>query len=669
MIVPMKKYSFLVYHKEYTDFLNGIRDLGVLHITERESGEIENEELREKYQQVNELSQAIKFLEKREVEEKSSSHNELDGLSVLEELKKLQEEQESYHQKLNQLQKDKAAIEPWGNFSWDTVEKLVNAGHIIDFFICSNKNFNPEWESNYDLVQINEISGQKYFVIVHKPGETIEINAEKITLPENSLAQLDKLIDEIEGILEKTDELYDDFAARYLKNLVTAREELTSELDFENVVLNTNKEADEKLMLLEGWVPNEKETEINDFLEKASVYYQVEKATPEDNVPVLLKNKKFPKLFEAIGELYSMPDYKELDLTPFFAPFFMMFFGFCLGDAGYGLLFIIVATYFKFKVDKKMKPILSLVQFLGLATVIFGAITGTIFGVSLIDSGYKITTHSIALFEQFNLPADILDKLRGIAGPEIITKNKDAFIKELNTIVGTTLSEDNLKLILKYTESKFSFLNSFRHLLLDPTKMFNLALALGGIQIVFGMFIKAANQARMFGIRYAFSTIGWLILILGGGALFALNSVALLDTGTAKVSFFFVLGISSLGIYFFNDPKRNILVNFGAGLWDTYNMVTGILGDLLSYIRLFALGISSAILGLVFNQLAMEMSPGTPVIGQLVFVIILLIGHGINIFMSGLGSFVHPLRLTFVEFYKNAGYIGGGKKYNPFSKK
>jgi V/A-type H+-transporting ATPase subunit I len=183
------------------------------------------------------------------------------------------------------------------------------------------------------------------------------------------------------------------------------------------------------------------------------------------------------------------------------------------------------------------------------------------------------------------------------------------------------------------------------------------------------MFIKAANQARMFGIRYAFSTIGWLILILGGGALYGLNSLAMLDTGTAKVSFFFVLGISSLGIYFFNDPKRNILVNFGAGLWDTYNMVTGILGDLLSYIRLFALGISSAILGLVFNQLAMEMRPDTPVVGQLVFIIILLIGHGINIFMSGLGSFVHPLRLTFVEFYKNAGYMGGGKKYNPFSKK
>jgi V/A-type H+-transporting ATPase subunit I len=95
-------------------------------------------------------------------------------------------------------------------------------------------------------------------------------------------------------------------------------------------------------------------------------------------------------------------------------------------------------------------------------------------------------------------------------------------------------------------------------------------------------------------------------------------------------------------------------------------MVTGVLGDLLSYIRLFALGISSAILGFVFNSLAL--SVGTSFFGIIAMVIILVVGHGINIFMSGLGSFVHPMRLTFVEFYKNAGFSGGGKKYQPFRK-
>jgi len=105
------------------------------------------------------------------------------------------------------------------------------------------------------------------------------------------------------------------------------------------------------------------------------------------------------------------------------------------------------------------------------------------------------------------------------------------------------------------------------------------------------------------------------------------------------------------------------------GLWDVYSMVTGVMGDLLSYIRLFALGVSSAILGYVFNDLAMQMSGDIPVLSQLIFVIILLVGHGLNIFMASLGAFVHPMRLTFVEFYKNAGFKGGGRSYNPFRNK
>ena len=111
-----------------------------------------------------------------------------------------------------------------------------------------------------------------------------------------------------------------------------------------------------------------------------------------------------------------------------------------------------------------------------------------------------------------------------------------------------------------------------------------------------------------------------------------------------------------------------ITINVGAGLWDTYNMATGILGDVLSYIRLFALGISGAVMGFVFNDLAFNLSPDIPGVKQLVILIILLLGHGINIFMSSLSAFVHPMRLTFVEFYKNSGFEGGGKKYKPFSK-
>ena len=126
-----------------------------------------------------------------------------------------------------------------------------------------------------------------------------------------------------------------------------------------------------------------------------------------------------------------------------------------------------------------------------------------------------------------------------------------------------------------------------------------------------------------------------------------------------------VLSIAALFILILNTPGRNPLINFGAGLWNSYNFITGIVSDLLSYIRLFALCLCGAVMGLVFNDLALTMKPDIPVVGHLLMFIILILGHSINIFMSGLGAFIHSMRLTFVEFYKNVGYQGRGKAYNP----
>ena len=127
-----------------------------------------------------------------------------------------------------------------------------------------------------------------------------------------------------------------------------------------------------------------------------------------------------------------------------------------------------------------------------------------------------------------------------------------------------------------------------------------------------------------------------------------------------------ILGIAGVLIFLFNSPGKNIFLNIGLGLWDSYNMATGLLGDILSYVRLFALGLSGGILASVFNSLAAGMSPDNAIAGPIVMVLIFLIGHSINMFMNILGAMVHPMRLTFVEFFKNSGYEGGGKEYKPF---
>jgi V/A-type H+-transporting ATPase subunit I len=278
----------------------------------------------------------------------------------------------------------------------------------------------------------------------------------------------------------------------------------------------------------------------------------------------------------------------------------MLFFGFCMGDAGYGLLMILVGTFAKKRLSG-MKDILTLVQWLGLATVIMGSLSGTFFGIPLAD-------------------ADI------------------------------------------------PWLANVKKYMLDTNKLFSLALVLGAIQILFGMFMRIFNIKKAQGFMYALSTIGWLLLIIGTGAVFGLKKAGWIADPAAKIIQYAVWGVAGVLILILNNPKRNVFMNIGAGLWDVYGMVTGVFGDLLSYIRLFALCISGGILGFVFNELARSLRPDNPVIGILVMVIILVIGHSMNIFMCALGSFVHPMRLTFVEFYKNAGFTGGGKPYQPFEK-
>ena len=202
-----------------------------------------------------------------------------------------------------------------------------------------------------------------------------------------------------------------------------------------------------------------------------------------------------------------------------------------------------------------------------------------------------------------------------------------------------------------------------------------LALAVGVFHICLAMVVKSICYTRQSGFRKNVSTWGWTLLIIGTIITLVISMCAHLSEDVTKTIILVIAAISALGIYVFNTPGRNPLINIGAGLWDTYNMVTGLLGDTLSYVRLFALGLAGGMLGSAFNNLGMMIlgdGEGS-VIGILLKGIgalaILVVGHLLNLALSGLGAFVHPLRLTFVEYFKNSGYEGKGELYQPFNNK
>ena len=605
MIAKMKKLTFLVYHKEYEEFLNSLRELGVVHIVEKQQGAADNTELQENIRLFNRLAATLKLLQNQKHEKNAVIATEggtaTRGMQVLDEVDALQTEHGKLSQQLQSYAKEKEVLEVWGNFEQTGIQKLKDAGYIIGFYSCSEGNYKEEWETEYNAMIVNRISSKVFFVTVTKAGQEVDLDVEQAKLPAYSLSRLEALYDTTEQAIEGNEKKLVALSETDIPSLKAALKELQSQIEFSKVVLSSEQTAGDKLMLIEGWAPAYSKVEIEAYLNDAHVYYEITDPMPGDNVPIRLNNKGFFAWFEPICKLYMLPKYNELDLTPFFAPFFMVFFGLCLGDSGYGLFLFLGATAYRLlakKVTPSMKSIISLIQVLSASTFFCGLLTGTFFGANIYDLDWPIVQR------------------------------------------------------LKHA------------VLMDNNDMFRLSLILGVIQILFGMVLKAVNQTIQFGFKYAIATIGWIILLVSTAVSALFSSSELLSMG--GTAYKVVLCISGAMIFLFNTPGKNIFMNIGLGLWDSYNMVTGLLGDVLSYVRLFALGLSGGILAGVFNSLAVGMSPDNVIAGPIVMVLIFVIGHAINMFMNVLGAMVHPMRLTFVEFFKNSGYEGGGKEYKPF---
>ncbi len=601
MIVPMYKYAFLVYHGGYAEFLNDLRNLGVVHIDKKISEP--TAEMQELMRRISDVKQSVKKLDWFKSSPESQATGFTNGEAVYRRIKEIEKEQEFAQHQLARLEKEEKQLDPWGNFDWDHLARLESAGLEFRFFTCPAKKFESQWTVDHYIIIVHEERGYYYFVKIDRKGEDLSEFAElpgieQVFLPQSSLGTVRAEIKELQGNIKNLHDEMAQIAASSKGMLIGYYDSLRDDFDSQNALQQTSGQVEGKVMVMEGFVPETRKKELDEFLDKKQVLYIASPPDQEVKSPILLKNNRFARLYEVIARLYDLPNQTEIDLVPYFAPFYMMFFGFCMGDAGYGLLMVIGATLAKPRVPK-MKDILSLTQWLGLATIIFGSLTGTFFGIPLADA---------------NIP----------------------------------------------------FLESVKKFMLDTNKLFNLSLILGAAQILFGMFVKVFNIKKSQGFRYSFATIGWLILIVGSGILLGLKSAEVVTKPAAGIIQNIILGVAGVLIFLLNDPKRNVFVNIGAGLWDAYGMISGIFGDLLSYIRLFALSISGGILGFVFNQLAVSLKPDNIILGPLVMIIILVIGHGINIFMCALGAFVHPMRLTFVEFYKNAGFTGGGKPYTPF---
>lgn len=597
MITKMKKISFLAFHKGYEEFLEHLRNLGIVHVVEKQEGVLSDESLQESVRLMQRYQNAMDELQKLADKQVKAGAERKSAEEILAVYEKYVANKQVLEQKLQSLNRDAQQLQVWGDFSGESIQRLNRAGYVIKFFTSPLKSFKQEWVDEYNAIEIYSDKQKICFVTITPLNKVVDIDAELCQLPESSLSEIESETAKVEQLLKENLQTAQSVAGYAEEVLSEAKAALDSSINFGKVKLSGESVVADKLILLEGWVPAEKVDSVSSELKNLQVLFDIEDPTPEDNIPIQLKNNKFAKLFEPLTKLYMLPTYQELDLTLFFAPFFMLFFGLCLGDMGYGLLMIVGLPIFT-KLFQLINPNFSkwLVVLFGASTILCGTLSGSFFGFSIYD---------------IDIP----------------------FIQNMKELLYT-----------------------------DNSTMFTVSLCIGVVQILFGMIIKAVNLTIQCGFKNAISTIGWIVLLL------TVIVAVLLKVDFSNPIIIALLAISGIGIFLLNSPGKNPLLNIGLGLWDTYNMATGLLGDVLSYVRLFALGLSGGILANVFNSMAVGMSPDIPVVGFIVTALIFAIGHALNIFMNILGAIVHPMRLTFVEFFKNAGYEGGGVEYKPFSK-
>ena len=611
MIQKMKKLTFLVTGKEYEQFLTDIRELGVLHIQELQSGATSTElqaslALAERY---NHVLKALDFVAETytfDVKGQSLPADASKGLHLIEEVEGKLEEENKLKHRIDNVDKSIESLLPWGNFDWASVERLSLAGYQVNFYCCSSKMFKAEWSDEYFAQIISETSGKSYFVTFST--EVPDIAAEKLQLPTESLSYYNKEKGELENQLQEVRKCLYQLNLEQRNSLMAGQVENDNDISLSKVHLNTESVAGDAVKLIVGWTLEEKSEEVVAYLEKNHVFYEMEEPKLEDDVPVQIKNDSYSRLFEPILRMYSLPKYHDLDPTPFFAPFFMLFFGLCMGDAGYGLIILTVSLILRKKLSPDMKGYGTLGAILGVMTIICGSLTGSFLGIDLNQADWAF-----------------------------LAPIKPYFISDANfTLFGYS-------------------------------PMMVISVIIGLIQVLLGMVLAGTKAAKLYGWKYGVGKMSWVIALLSAIACFGLPFCGVALPMLVTYVFYALMGVSVLGIFFFNSPDKNVVVNFGSGLWDTYGMATGLLGDLLSYIRLFALGLTGGVLGGVFNQLAMDLTADMSwVIRWLPMLIILLLGHGINFALCMISSFVHPMRLTFVEFFKNADFEGGGKEYSPF---
>jgi len=608
MIEKMTKYSFVLLSEETGDFLQEIQKLGLVDVTRSLKDIDENSAVI--VDKIAANSKAISALEKVDYSQDPDAEAIAKAAEAFAASTNPVNDLAETQAALNDLQNDYDAEQklilsraPWGDFSPETIEALEANGVKVRYYCVPSKSYDPVWAELYPLEIISEERGNTRFVTITPLEQEYSLPVAECEKPEGSYkdseANVKSLAERIIKVKGNLLRLKDSIPA-----LMSETAKSMDKLDLYRAGKGTEKAVEDHVTVITGFAPSEKEAELDKAFDELGVYYAKDDAIVEDNPPIKLRNNWYTKMFSVMTDMYGRPEYNGFDPTPYISIFFLLFFAFCMGDAGYGLVLVLVGLGMK-KI-KSFSDMSSLVTTLGIGTIVIGILFHTFFSMDMLS--WNCIPDAV---KSCMLPS----KIMGYDGTMV------------------------------------------------------LAIVVGIFHLCIAFLVKAIYATKQKGFLNSLGTWGWTLLIVGGVAVAGIALTTNLDKSIIKILVIVLGVVSALGIFILNDVHRNPLINIGSGLWETYNTATGLLGDVLSYLRLYALGLAGAMLGQAFNTLGTMALGDGAALNWVFFVLVVVVGHVLNMAMAALGAFVHPLRLNFLEFFKNSGYEISGRDYTPLENK
>ncbi|MDZ7797923.1 MAG: V-type ATPase 116kDa subunit family protein [Candidatus Marinimicrobia bacterium] len=600
MIEKMSKITLLVDKGRSEETLKALRKLGVLHVKP-----LQNPPSGDMTSLGSELEYAKKALFLLGDTEDSKQTTKGNAGKIVHRILEAEKKRAKLVQELNDLKSERKWYDAWGRISLDSLKKLEKDGLYIKLYQVS-KTDAGSLKDNDRIFVLSETKAFVRIALVTRDTEE-KLDYQPVSTPETPYKTVIERSKEINKTLS---ELHKELTGRKQYAALIREYIARLEKDHEFAKVRNGLGFEEEIAYLQGFVPVADAPAVAEASEKNGWGFVEERPESSEMPPTKLKNAKWVRIIQPVFDfLGTVPGYREKDVSMYFLIFFTVFVAMIIGDAGYGSLFFLLALASAIKTKKKGQKIPTFVVLLfvlSVATIFWGAITGTWFG--------SVAIASVPFFKSLIIPQ--------------ITSFPELFPDmDINP-------QDSIMLIC-----------------------FILAVIQLGLASILN-FIELLPKLK------AFEHIGWFSLTVGLFPL-VLNLVLGMDMPGFAVP---LIAAGFVFIIFFSrqEPGKNFFKGILAGVagaFKTFLDSISSFSNIISYIRLFAVGMATVAIASSFNSIAADLSQGPAIIAA---VILLLIGHGLNIIMALLSVVVHGIRLNVLEFSGQLGLEWSGYKYQPF---